>query len=160
LPCVSVQSVLSAPSAGPPTSAIRRALCSKIRRSTIREDEGLQHWLASAVQTARRSFGAQLRSRATMELNRNQYFFMGMVVLLLGIQVRNVASYTLTAQATKFLADRTQTSTASTTLFAISNDMGAGPQKVIQPPEWLGWCLMSVGSVLILHSLAMKKPGA
>ena len=34
-----------------------------------------------------------------------------------------------------------------------------GPRKVLQPPEWLGWCLMSVGAVLILHSLAMKGPG-
>jgi hypothetical protein len=85
---------------------------------------------------------------------------MGLVVLLVGIQVRMVASYTLTQEATKFLADRTQSSTTSSTLFALSSDMGAGPQKVVQPPEWLGWCLMSVGSVLILHSLAMKKPGA
>jgi hypothetical protein len=36
---------------------------------------------------------------------------------------------------------------------------GAGPKKVIQPPEWLGWCMMSIGGVLILHSLAMRKPG-
>lgn len=95
-----------------------------------------------------------------MELNRNQYFFIGLVVLLIGIQVRTVASYTLTHEATKFLAERTQSSNANSTLFALSSDMGAGPQKVIQPPEWLGWCLMSVGGVLILHSLAMKKPGA
>jgi hypothetical protein len=35
---------------------------------------------------------------------------------------------------------------------------GAAPQKVIQPPDWLSWCLISVGAVLALHSLAMPKP--
>lgn len=95
-----------------------------------------------------------------MELNRNQYFFLGLVVLLIGVQLRMVSSYTLTHEATKFLAERTQGSGADSALFSLSADIGAGPQKVIHPPEWLGWCLMSVGSVLILHSLAMKRPGA
>lgn len=95
-----------------------------------------------------------------MELNRNQYFFMGLVVLLLGLQLRMVESYTLTPDATRFLAERSKTSTANTALFNLTSDMGAGPQKMIQPPEWAGWCLLSIGSVLILHSLAMKKPGA
>jgi hypothetical protein len=95
-----------------------------------------------------------------MELNRNQYFFMGLVVLLIGVQLRMVSSYTLTHEATKFLAERSQGAGAEATMFALSSDLGAGPQKEIHPPEWLGWCLMSIGSVLILHSLAMKKPGA
>lgn len=94
-----------------------------------------------------------------MELNRNQYFFIGLVILLLGVQLRMVSSYTLTHEATKFLAQRSQNSTAETTAFNLATDMGSLPKKVINPPEWLGWCLMSVGSVLILHSLAMKKPG-
>jgi hypothetical protein len=94
-----------------------------------------------------------------MELNRNQYFFMGLVVLLIGLQLRIVSSYTLTHEATRFLAERAKASAADSTLFALTTDLGAGPQKVIHPPEWLGWCLMSVGAVLILHSLAMKRPG-
>jgi len=94
-----------------------------------------------------------------MELNRNQYFFMGLVILLIGVQLRMVSSYTLTHQATKFLASRAPSSAADSTLMALSSDIGVGPQKVINPPEWLGWCLMSVGAVLILHSLAMKRPG-
>jgi hypothetical protein len=95
-----------------------------------------------------------------MELNRNQYFFLGLVILLIGVQLRMVSSYTLTREATKFLAERSQSSGAEATMMALSTDLGAGPQKVIHPPEWLGWCLMSIGSVLILHSLAMKRPGA
>jgi hypothetical protein len=35
---------------------------------------------------------------------------------------------------------------------------GPLPRKTVRPPEWLGWCFMSVGGVLILHSLAMPRP--
>ena len=34
-----------------------------------------------------------------------------------------------------------------------------GSTHSIYPPKWLGWSLVSVGSVLILYSLALKKPG-
>jgi len=95
-----------------------------------------------------------------MELNRNQYFFVGIVLLLMGLQLRMVSSYTLTSEATRFLAERAQGSATDGAMLALSTELGAGPQKVIQPPEWLGWCLMSMGGVLILHSLAMRKPGA
>jgi hypothetical protein len=95
-----------------------------------------------------------------MELNRNQYFFIGVVLLLMGLQFRSVASFTLTTEATRFLAERSNQAPHEGALMALTSDLGAGPQKVITPPEWLGWCLMSVGGVLILHSLAMRKPGA
>jgi protein-S-isoprenylcysteine O-methyltransferase Ste14 len=92
-----------------------------------------------------------------MDLNRNQFFFVGVIFLLMGIQFRMVTSFVLTTEATRFLAERTQT--ADRSMIDLATDVGAGPQKVVRPPEWLGWCLMSIGSVLILHSLAMKKPG-
>ena len=94
-----------------------------------------------------------------MEFNRNQYFFLGIVLLLVGHQLRLVSSYTLTDDATRFLAERTQTSATSATMVSFTTDMGSLPNKVIVPPEWLSWCLISFGAVLILHSLAMPKPG-
>ena len=94
-----------------------------------------------------------------MEFNRNQYFFLGVIILLMGIQFRMVSTYVLTGDATQFLAERTKSADAQGMLVSLASDSGNLPQKVIKPPEWLGWCLISVGSVLILHSLAMKKPG-
>jgi hypothetical protein len=94
-----------------------------------------------------------------MEFNRNQFMMIGVVVLLLGLQLRTFESCTLNSKTTQFLASRFSDSTsasATTTLFATN---GAGVRKVVRPPSWLGWSLMSIGSVLILHSLAMKKPG-
>jgi hypothetical protein len=33
------------------------------------------------------------------------------------------------------------------------------PNHRLEPPKWLGWSMVSFGSVLILYSLALKKPG-
>lgn len=94
-----------------------------------------------------------------MELNRNQYFFMGVVLLLLGLQFRMVSSYVLNEETTRFLAQRSQASTAQEAFINFSSEFGTLPNKIIQPPDWLGWCVISVGAVLMLHSLAMPKPG-
>jgi hypothetical protein len=94
-----------------------------------------------------------------MDLNRNQFLFIGLVVLMLGIQVRYVRAYVLNPEATKFLADRTgQSSSVTDTLFALAPGAPA-TRKTLEPPDWLPWCLISVGAVLCLHSLAMPKPG-
>jgi hypothetical protein len=96
-----------------------------------------------------------------MDLNRNQFLFLGLVVLLVGLQLRCVSAYVLNPEATKFLAERTgQASPAvAGSFFTLASGTPAAPRKIVQPPEWLGWCLVSVGAVLALHSLAMKKPG-
>ena len=95
-----------------------------------------------------------------VELNRNQYFFLGIVLLLMGLQFRMVSAYVLNEDATRFLAERTQSSASEQSLVSFSSTLGTLPNKVVRPPEWLGWCLMSVGAVLVLHSLAMKRPGS
>jgi hypothetical protein len=71
-----------------------------------------------------------------MDLNRNQFFFIGLMILMLGIQVRYVSAYTLNPEATKFLAERTGQSTSGTNaFFALAG--ASGPRKVLEPPEWL-----------------------
>jgi hypothetical protein len=87
-----------------------------------------------------------------MEFNRNHYFLAGIVVLLLGIQLRMVDSFVLNESSTRFVAAQ---SSSGKSIFPTSNSA----RKVIRPPDWMGWSLMSIGSVLILHSLAMKGPG-
>jgi hypothetical protein len=94
-----------------------------------------------------------------MDLNRHQFLFIGLVVLFIGLQVRYVSVYVLSPKATQFLAERTGYSSTSQSVFAAATGGFAGPRKELEPPEWLSWCLISVGSVLCLHSLAMPKPG-
>ena len=98
-----------------------------------------------------------------MDFNRNQFFFLGVFILLLGIQVRVVDTYVLSPEVTKFLAERSGTTVASASdspgaFLAANAPTNSLVRKSFQPPEWLGWCLMSVGAVLILHSLAMPRP--
>lgn len=93
-----------------------------------------------------------------MDLNRNHYFMVGIVLLLLGIQFRMVDSYVLNEQSTRMLAS--QSGSGLLRGNPLLTAAGASTRKIVKPPEWSGWALMSIGAVLVLHSLAMKAPGA
>jgi uncharacterized membrane protein YhaH (DUF805 family) len=97
-----------------------------------------------------------------MEFNRNQYFMAGLVLLLLGVQLRLVEAFVLNERATQFMAQRIQQIKAqpspgdATTLVAAQAPAG---KHRLQRPKWLGYSVMSIGGVLVLYSLALKKPG-
>lgn len=99
-----------------------------------------------------------------MEFNRNQYFMAGLVVLLVGIQLRLVDTFVLNEKATQFLAHRIQAlkgqqiASADGAATLLTTPPPAHKHR-LHPPPWIGWAFVSVGSVLILHSLALKKPG-
>ena len=96
-----------------------------------------------------------------MEISRNQYFMIGTVLLLLGIQFRFIDSVVLNEESSQFLAEKMGDKTEATAAQVLSAT-GLGsvtPRRTIKPPQWVGWALISVGSVFILHSLALRKPG-
>ncbi len=95
-----------------------------------------------------------------MDLNRNQFFMGGLVLLFLGIQFRMVDTFTFNEKVTRFLAtqmkiidDPGAPATAAVTPAAASS------KKVIRPPQWIGFAMISLGAVLVLHAMAMPKPG-
>jgi len=94
-----------------------------------------------------------------MEINRNQWFMAGLLMLFLGLQFHGIDSFVLTPELTKFLADGTGHPIASAdhAIGAVVNAQVVPPQTVT-PPEWLSWALLSLGAVLVLQSLSMKKP--
>ncbi|QDU76949.1 hypothetical protein Pan97_40070 [Bremerella volcania] len=100
-----------------------------------------------------------------MEINRNQYFMIGVVLLALGVQFRLVDSVTLTQEASQFLSKqfsskKAEPSDVPAAFVAAAEDSNiVSAKKTIKPPQWLGWALISMGAVLVLHSLAMPKPG-
>ncbi|MEX0794977.1 MAG: hypothetical protein WD045_17685 [Pirellulaceae bacterium] len=99
-----------------------------------------------------------------MEINRNQYFMIGIVILALGVQFRMIDSVTLTEDASQFLSKRaiakkSEEGEIPMAFVAAVERTQERKQQTIQPPQWLGWALISTGAVLILHSLAMPKPG-
>lgn len=99
-----------------------------------------------------------------MEFNRNQYFMAGLLVFLLGVQFRTIDTFVLNEKATQFIAQRVQawkqpqmaSANSFPTMIAAS---GPVANHRLKPPKAIGWALVSVGSVLILHSLSLKKPG-
>jgi hypothetical protein len=97
-----------------------------------------------------------------MDITRNQYFLVGLVVLFLGIELLSVESFTLTSEFTMILAKQTNHPITKLTIVTDTLAPDAAPPipaKTVVPPEWVGWSLVSLGSVLVLHSWAMKKPG-
>jgi hypothetical protein len=96
-----------------------------------------------------------------MELNRNQFFMLGLIILIIGLQLRFVQTFVLNERATQFLARRMQDTQLASANKMPSLIAASAPvaKKPISPPRWLGYSLISIGSVLVLHSLAMKKPG-
>ena len=98
-----------------------------------------------------------------MELNRNQFFMLGLLVLLLGLQFRMVDHFVLNAKASEFVAKKLKGESQPEVVPEIQTAGGETTPIVsgrkVKPPHWLGWCLTSVGAVLVLHSLAMRRPG-
>jgi hypothetical protein len=96
-----------------------------------------------------------------VEFNRNQFFILGLILLLLGLQIRMVESYVLNEKASRFIAERVTPAVADAngSVRPFMPALGPTPRRTVHPPTWLGFALMSTGGVLILHSLAMKRPG-
>jgi hypothetical protein len=94
-----------------------------------------------------------------MEINRNQYFMIGLVVLLLGLQLRSVETYVLNEKASRFVAERLTPALADANGSGFSSASLSTGRRTLKPPLWAGYAVMSIGAVLVLHSLAMKRPG-
>ncbi len=96
-----------------------------------------------------------------MEFNRNQFFLIGLLILLIGGQLRAVDTFVLNEKTTQFLAQRMKDTKMASANVLTTQFAAAGPvaKKRVQLPRWLGWSLISIGAVLVLHSLALKKPG-
>lgn len=95
-----------------------------------------------------------------MEITRNQYYIAGLILFFLGIQLRLVDTVDLTPEFTQFLAERTGHPLAAVSATTQSLTQSERPvvKKVVKPPEWIGWLMLSAGVVLVLHSWGMQKP--
>jgi hypothetical protein len=96
-----------------------------------------------------------------MEINRNQYFFAGLVLLLLGIQYQLIDRLVLKPECAKLLGEEQSQPVvaARNALGSLVQASNSVPSRTVQPPEWIGWALLSLGAVLVLHSWAMPRPG-
>lgn len=92
-----------------------------------------------------------------MELTRNHYLIIGVILLGLGIQFRYVKTMVFNEPATKWINENfgPPPQTASV---GIMQSFGPVTKRSYTPPPWLGWALMSLGGVIVLNSLVMNKP--
>ncbi len=96
-----------------------------------------------------------------MELNRNHYIMLGVILLLLGWQFRSVDAFVLNKNASDFIATQLKKPEPPPTgmaLLSLPKPRVASTPEIIRPPQWLGWAMLSVGGVLILHALAIGRP--
>jgi len=93
-----------------------------------------------------------------MDINRNQYFLAGLVLFLLGLQFHWVDTIVLTPECTRLFGEGNN-HPAAATLGSLVGAEGQIAAKTVRLPESLSWGVLSAGAVLVLHSLAMKKPG-
>jgi hypothetical protein len=107
-------------------------------------------------------FGRETRlapdgKEGAVQLNRNHYFLIGLVLLFLGLQFRMVDTIVLNEQVSQVV--RRQGSSTGPQPLAFAQRLVTPQLHSVQPPKYIGWVLLSVGGVLILQSFAMSKPG-
>ena len=96
-----------------------------------------------------------------MKLKRNQYFLLGTLCVLLGLQFRVIDRVILNPESTLFLAQRLGSNSDAATAEVLH---AAGfepvlPRKEFESPRSYGWAFFIFGSFLLLHSLLLPKPG-
>ena len=96
-----------------------------------------------------------------VELNRNTFFLVGLVLLFVGIQLRMLDSVVLNEPSSRFIAEKFASKTEQRTsrFFQVTGIAEGTPRQVVKPPKSIAWCLIAVGSVTVLHALALRRSG-
>jgi hypothetical protein len=94
-----------------------------------------------------------------MDISRNQWFMYGVLIVLIGLEFRMTDSMVLNEKTSQIIAQQLHSQELASAGPIKSAYMSRPPEsrRTVKIPRWLGLSLVSVGSVLILHSLAMKK---
>ena len=93
-----------------------------------------------------------------MKINRQQYMMIGLILLFVGIQFRMFDSYVLTDEASAFIEERFSKIQQQDPMTSFWVTNAPRPPRTLRPPQWVGWALLSLGGVLVMHSLALKQP--
>lgn len=79
------------------------------------------------------------------------FFASGLFVALCGLSFQLVDKMVLTASATEPEEQRPRE------FRGLFMEESTKEEKIFNPPEWTAWCLMSVGTVTMLYSVALPK---
>ena len=88
-----------------------------------------------------------------------RFFIAGVLALVIGFQLRSVDSFVLTPRASAAIEKNVRRSQLRTTNPYDSVMMTGIPttRKTVRPPRWMGWALLSVGAVLVLHGATVRR---
>ena len=94
-----------------------------------------------------------------MEMTRNRYFLIGVLLVLLGTQFRMIDSFVLNEPTTRALANmsRNNAPTTGDSFSSFLMQVHPKPTKRVHPPRWLGLAMIAVGSVVSLHAIAIPR---
>ncbi len=117
-------------------------------------------------------------------MSRSAILTIGFLLVMIGVQLNMVDTYTLTPQATQFLrerlADNAQTAGSPASSYNYNNSYNTyqtspyyqtsypsrgifgqsfqpPPGKQFTPPTWLCWPVIFMGVVMVLHGAALKS---
>lgn len=91
-----------------------------------------------------------------------RFLTIGLVLLFLGLQLRTVETFVLTPKASQFVESKMKSFQQARNPYAYDSVLlaaGPVPKKYYTPPRWLGWALVSIGAVLVLHGIAHRGQG-
>jgi len=96
-----------------------------------------------------------------MSRHPHLWLYIGLLVLLLGIQLHAVDTYVLSPTATRILADwfgrPSDTPQGAIEQLALKSDALA--HYNLSPPSWLAWAMLSAGAVMVTHGVILKRTG-
>ena len=93
-------------------------------------------------------------------------FVVGIVLLLMGVQLRMVKSFELNDKASAFISSKLPKKEAPPTTFVSYDpfgDLGRKPKeeapvvRSVTPPRWLGWSFISMGATLVLANPCFRR---
>ena len=89
-----------------------------------------------------------------------RYFIIGALALVIGFQLRAVDSFVLTPQASAAIEKNVRRSQLRNNPYdsiMMSGIPTSTTPKTVRPPRWLGWAMLSVGAVLVLHGSTVRR---
>lgn len=100
---------------------------------------------------------------ATPAMNARNLIAVGLVLVLMGIQLRAVQTFVLNEKTSQFIESRVNRNSAirDEGLYAADNSYmwaGTTAHKRLTHPRWVGLAFISVGAVMLLHG-ASRRPG-
>lgn len=95
-------------------------------------------------------------------MNARNLIAVGMVLVLIGIQLRAVKTFVLNEKASHFIESRLKRNSAirDEGLYTTDNSymlMDVTPRKRLTHPRWVGLAFISAGAVLLLQGLSRRS---